>query len=807
MTYTYTQKHSKHIVLLFIILCCSPSSWAQRLIIVEQGSHKAVAEASIHQKHIFLLSNAQGEVDISTIDPKRPFIIRHAAHQSQSMTVAQAKVLGYRIALKRRVLHLNEIVISASKWEQNSTEVPNKISRIQARDIAFSNPQTAADLLGKSHDVYIQKSQMGGGSPMIRGFASNRVLLVVDGVRMNNAIFRSGNLQNVISLDANAIQDAEVVFGPGSVMYGSDAIGGVMDFHTLSPAFAQDSNTLVSGKAMARWASANMEKTTHIDINIGRRRWSSLSSFTYSHYGDLRMGSHGHASYTRPQYVGQHPYNKQDTIYNNQDINIQKFTGYQQLNIMQKLAYKANSKLRLSYDFHYSRLSDVPRYDRLIQYKNNKLKYAQWYYGPQKWMLHKLQATYQGHSFAFDQAKLIVSYQNYHESRHDRKLYATTLRSRHEQLHIFALNADFDKAIGHSSHLFYGAEWTHNSVGSTGLSYHTPTHSSTPIASRYPDGATYSAAAAYANYKYKANEKCTLLAGARYSLIRTHAQLDPSFYPFPFQHISLSNGALNASVGGVYLPAPSWQIHINAATGFRAPNVDDVSKVFDSEPGHVVVPNPNLKPEYAYNAEISLVKKWGQQGEISTTAFYTLLKDAMVRRSFQFNGHDSIMYDGQMSKVQALINTDEAQVYGLQLSLKTPLWGAFSLLSKLNYTQGHDKQDKPLRHVPPLFGSTHLIYHKKQIKIDLYANYNGEISYNNMADSERDKAYMYASDKNGQPYSPSWITLNALASLPLNKMWQLSAGLENIFDIRYRPYSSGIVAPGRQVMLSVQMRF
>ncbi len=103
---------------------------------------------------------------------------------------------------------LDETVVSASRWEQNIREVPNRVAKISTATIQFQNPQTAADLLGASNQVFIQKSQLGGGSPMIRGFATNRVLLVIDGVRMNNAIFRSGNVQNVISLDASTLDEA-----------------------------------------------------------------------------------------------------------------------------------------------------------------------------------------------------------------------------------------------------------------------------------------------------------------------------------------------------------------------------------------------------------------------------------------------------------------------------------------------------------------------------------------------------------------------------------------------------------------------
>ena len=118
---------------------------------------------------------------------------------------------------------------------------------------------------------------------MIRGFSANRLLYSVDGVRMNTAIFRSGNLQNVISLDPFSLQTTEVQVGPGSVMYGSDAIGGVMVFETLSPTS--------SGKAaniLTRFSSAMNEKTIHADISYGGEKLRFLTSISRFDFGDLK---------------------------------------------------------------------------------------------------------------------------------------------------------------------------------------------------------------------------------------------------------------------------------------------------------------------------------------------------------------------------------------------------------------------------------------------------------------------------------------------------------------------------------------
>ncbi len=122
-----------------------------------------------------------------------------------------------------------------ARSQSNRNEIAEKVAVISSKTISRSPLGTGADLLAMTPGVRIQKSQGGGGSPVLRGFEDNRVLLVVDGVRMNNAIYRSGHLQNAITIDPNTIERVEVVFGSSSVGYGSDALGGVIHYYTKSP--------------------------------------------------------------------------------------------------------------------------------------------------------------------------------------------------------------------------------------------------------------------------------------------------------------------------------------------------------------------------------------------------------------------------------------------------------------------------------------------------------------------------------------------------------------------------------------------
>ena len=139
------------------------------------------------------------------------------------------------IYLENETDELSEVTLSISKSRVKKSRVAEKIEVITKKEIEFLAPQTTADLLAATPGVRVQKSQGGGGSPVIRGFEANRVLLVMDNVRMNNAIYRSGHLQNAITVDPQSLERTEVIFGPSSVIYGSDALGGIVHFYTKNP--------------------------------------------------------------------------------------------------------------------------------------------------------------------------------------------------------------------------------------------------------------------------------------------------------------------------------------------------------------------------------------------------------------------------------------------------------------------------------------------------------------------------------------------------------------------------------------------
>jgi hemoglobin/transferrin/lactoferrin receptor protein len=795
------------IILLFLL---STAGKAQVISIRDSETKSPLAYSSIFtaDKTIHTTTNLKGQADITNFKGADSIFFSQLGYQYKVLSYRQLEEMKFKVFLEIASQPLNELVVSAHRNEKERKDFKGKITRITRRDIAFYNPQTAADLLGTSGEVFIQKSQQGGGSPMIRGFAANRVLISVDGVRMNNAIFRSGNLHNVISLDPFSIEKVEVLHGPGAVVSGSDAIGGAMAFYTLMPKFS-NKNKPLSLNATIRHSTVNEEKTANIGLNLGYEKIAFLTNFTYSDFGNLRMGSYGPDDYLRPHYATR--IRGKDTVVENPNPRLQIHTGYSQLNLMQKVRLKAGNFWDITYGFHYSGTTDIPRYDRLIEYRKGQLRDAEWYYGPQVWRMNNITISHNKRNLLYDQVKIILAHQYFEESRLNRSFGSNSFFIRKEQVNATSINIDFEKNISATKALLYGIEAINNGISSTANVFNLITGSRSPILTRYPDGSQWNSTAAFVNFLQNFGKKFSLQSGLRYSHFFLDADFDTSMIPLPVKRTAFQSGALTGSIGVAYKPTEPWQLNLNFSSGFRAPNIDDIGKVFDSEPGAVIVPNQMLKPERAYNAEAGVSRKFGKSAILDVTGFYTILNDAMVRREFIFNSQDSILYDGEMSRVLAIQNAAKAYVYGLQSSFEIKFPWGFSYLARITYQNGREELDEgftaPLRHAVPFFGFSRINWKFHKLVAEINAMYQGRISFEGLPPSEQAKPHLYALDQNQKPYSPAWHTLNFRIGYQFFQKSRFNFGIDNILDNRYRPYSSGLAGPGRNFTFSLTSSF
>lgn len=733
-------------------------------------------------------------------------------------------------------------------------EIPYPTDRITAEEIAFNNAQTTADALSQNGDVFVQKSQYGGGSPIIRGFEANKVLLVLDGVRMNNAIYRNGHLQNSITVDQAILDQIEVIYGPGSLLYGSDALGGVVHFRTKDPKlyFGKDpeKNHILETNWYGRFASASMEQSYHLDFNYGNNKWGWLFSSSYSKFGDLVSGSQRPAAY--PDF-GKRPYYvvttenidqvKEKTIVRNFDR--QSTTGYGQVDMLTKLRFQPSEKVYFIGGFQYSTSTNVPRYDNLTDTMQvaNKLKWSEWYYGPQQRLLTSLKMRLLNSTFFYDRSTMIGAFQDILEERLKRKYNTFQRTFGREKVRVYSFTADFDKFLSEDERnvFSYGFEANHNIVNSTAgkISITTQKRSGGEF-TRYPSGgSTMTTYAGYGYYKWKSRDSSFVFnTGIRYTkvgLLATFLADDP--IKWPFNQIESEQTDLTGSAGITLNSKNGWQFRLLGARAFRAPNLDDFAKVRPQN-GFITTPNPNLQPEKSFNGEITLGKEFGKgkpsSFKMSGTLFYSFLKDVIVRIDTTVNGEPTLLTDDGLQTVQTNVNANEGKVFGISGNMLLKINEHWQLKSSLNYVKGeNDFRNEiidtivPMAHIPPVYGQTSLSFRNKKIHLEVVARYHaakavedyaissitlvdGAYRINRLGSSDNLELTPVLYDEQGNVTfagSYAWTTYNFYSSFALGSKLKLHLALENILDFHYRPFSSGVSAPGRNFIVALHGRF
>jgi len=725
---------------------------------------------------------------------------------------------------------LDEVVVSASNFAEKKKNVAQTIDVISAKNIAQTNAQNTGDLLINTGKVFVQKSQQGGSSPVLRGFEASRVLLVIDGVRMNNAIYRAGHLQNSITVDQNMLNRVEVLYGPSSTIYGGDALGGAIHLITKSPVLSSSGQLLTTGSTFFRYSSVNNEKTAHADISIGGKKIAWLQSYNLSDFGDMKMGSNYPDRY--PNFGGRDSFvvtnNNVDEIVANSDKRVQKFSGYKQWDITQKLLFKQSERISHLLNIQFSNTNNVPRYDRLQDIRNGRLRYAEWFYGPQKRLLTAYELN-GNHLLGFDGVKLNINYQDIEESRQTRDFRRyDRFDSRIEKVKVFGATISGRKIIG-GNELTIGADMQLNDVQSTAFRKNILTGVKTKLDTRYPDGKNkMNYFALFAQHVYKAaNGKLVINDGIRLQLVSLNSNvMDNSFFHLPDTAAKQNNVAVTGNIGMIYTFSTNTRVRATLSSGFRVPNLDDL-KIFESATSakQVVVPNTNIKPEYTYNLDLALEQKLNDKISIELTGFYTLFSNAIVKAPYQLNGQDSILYNGTKSQVLASQNANKANLYGFTAGLNVEILTGLTLSSTLSYTHGvfetdpsktsqlYEKQSNgtyllvnkkvssiPLDHIPPFFGKTSISYQHKLFNTELTVLYNGWKHLDQMNTSGEDNQQYATADG-----FPAWAIVNWRGNIKLTKAIQLQLGVENIFDRNYRYFASGFSAGGRNYFATARV--
>lgn len=703
-------------------------------------------------------------------------------------------------------IKLDEIVVSVTRFEESKRNVVQQVQVIDRQEIQNLQPRTTADLLSATGNVFIQKSQSGGGSVSIRGFEASRIVMVVDGVRMNNLIYRAGHLQNVITIDKESLEKTEVLFGPSSTIYGSDALGGVVHFYTKKPEFSsKEGKPATRLNTLSRYGSVDNEHTEHIDFNMGGKKFASLTSVSYSSFGDLKGGKNQNPFYKsdygmRQFYVERQ--NGKDALVANSDPYLQIQSAYQQLDAMQKFSFKQSAHIIHNLNFQFSTSTNIPRYDRLTDPSSSGLKYAEWYYGPQKRALGAYDFDYRNKAGFFQHIHFGLNYQAVEESRHTRKFNSNDLAHRVEDVNVMGTTLEFFRQSGPNI-CRWGMETQFNTLISTATSENILAKVHTALDTRYPDGDNSMLnTALYFSHTYRINKEIVLTDGARAGYSRLRSEIKNNYFKLPVTSTRQSTPVFSGNLGIVKTNRRNLKLGLMLSTGFRVPNIDDLSKIFETAKGSVIVPNNNLKPEKTINAEVNISKIFGQKTRWENSLYYTRFFDAIVTDKFQLNGKDSIVYDGVKSQVFANQNKRKAFIYGISSNITSQFPVGINISASINYTYGRiisENGNVPLDHIAPLMASFRIGYVKNRFTAGLSACFNGPKRlgdyFLNGEDNEQ-----YATPEG----MPAWVCFNVHATMNLTGFMDATLGIDNILDTQYRTFASGINAPGRNLFGSLR---
>jgi hemoglobin/transferrin/lactoferrin receptor protein len=716
--------------------------------------------------------------------------------------------LGFiQIALAQDIdslaLPMQELLVSADRFEEKRKDLPRQIDLITRKNILHLNKQNTADLLFETGNVYIQKSQQGGGSPILRGFEANKVLLVLDGIRLNNAIYRGGHLQNVLRIEQQMLEKVEVLYGPGSLMYGSDALGGVVHFTSLKPSLDKPIQVAVT----SRMSSVNAEQTQSLTTQAAYKNWGVLFHYSQSKFDDLVQGKNRSTAMgdLGLRQVFQQRVGDSDRVVQNPNPHKQIGSAYQQQNLMTKIRFQPKVYAEHLLSYYYSTTGNVQRYDRLSELENKLPRFGDWYYGPEK--MHFLNYQFSTHLVrkSWDQMRVIAALQQVNESRNTRNFGNPWLNQRKEKVWVGSINIDMRKKWK-IHEIRYGLEYAYNQIESKAIATHLITTQQRNISTRYPDGGSHTHAfGAYLHVSQEFNQRWVLTEGIRlnYNTLQSNFS-DKSFFSFLPNQIKQRYAPVSANIGLVFMANKQLRIYGNVGNAFRVPNVDDIGKIFDSRPGSImIVPNQNLKPEQAITQEIGLDARIRKNWQIEANLYYTHVWNALFTKS---NGLDSQEFDGIITPVFSTQNAQEARILGYHLGLKYQLHKTVKIIGSLNKSMGKILGDSlmPLDHIPPMFGRVEILYQKKQ----------WQISLNSILSAAKPLSQYYLLGEDNIQYAtenglPGWATINVRGSYRLlkNNALGLNAGIDNILDRNYRTFASGISGAGRNFWFSLSYDF
>lgn len=662
-------------------------------------------------------------------------------------------------------------VVSAARREQRAAESPRSVSVITGREIRRRNYRTVPEALNEMTGVLVQETNYGGGSPFIRGMVGNRILILIDGARLNSSVFRLGPVQYLNTIDVEQVERIEVVRGPGSVLYGSDALGGVINVVTRSPAIDEGTPPLRT-RLRTRFSSADRSGVGRLGFQGRAGRFGFLGGASLKQFGDLRAGG------------GAGP---------------QRHSGYNETDGDLKLAWEPRERHRVEFAASKARLDDVSRSDLLALGSNLRYEWA-----PQQREMLALRYSARKAAPGIDSLQATVVHQRQFERLFTVASAAPDTGTRAEDLvGSTGILVEMGSRLGERQRLTYGFDSYRERIASRRLQAHLPSGTWAWQRGNYPDGTHAGYSAAYLQHESDWGGRVQLTLGIRYSRDTIDSQQsDPRTGDIPLHSVVddwTKSAAVSVRLGG------GLSLVGQAAEGFRAPNVNDAT-IIGLTGARFEIPNANLKPEYVVNYETGV--RWTHRGlAAQLAAFRSAYSNLIDRAEAAYLGMDwlDVNQNGVREKTEPGIyqraNIGRALVRGVEFEAEAELSRHWSLRANTSWIEGHDRVARtPLSRIPPVMGVAAVRWTPRAgVWAEVYSLAAGRQSRLSPGDK---------TDHRIPPGgTPGFATWNLRGGVRVPAGGRLTLGLENLADKRYRWHGSGIDAPGRNLVAGVEWIF
>ncbi|WP_051360201.1 TonB-dependent receptor [Adhaeribacter aquaticus] len=697
------------------------------------------------------VSNQEGYFEIYTKTPGNYKIrITRVGYEPLDLNTTTDQTL-MEVALKPTFLQLNKaVVITAQRYETNQFNRPEAISVITQKELDQRAPRSTPEALMGTTGVWMQKTNHGGGSPFIRGLTGQQTLLLIDGIRLNNATFRSGPNQYLNTIDPQNISQIEILRGSGSVQYGSDAMGGVAQILTKNPVFTDSLS--VNGSVYGKYMSAGMEKSGRAEVSVSNTKVAFLGGLAYRSFGDLVAGG---------------------------DLGVQKPTGYDQISGDLKAKIRLSERYLFTAAWQKLEQKQVPVFHK-VQLEN----FAYNYFDPQRRQLTYARLEAFHNNPWFRKVTLTGSLQQTLEGRKSQKNDSPILVSELDKVNTWGAVMAIDSEPTSYWKAHSGIEYYYDQVNSTREDINLKTDTRMAKRGLYPNGSTASNLALFSLHTLEL-DKFVLSAGGRFNAF------DITVKEKELGASTIRPSALVGSFSALYKLHPHHHLVSSVNTSFRAPNIDDLGTLgivdFRYE-----VPNTSLKPEKALNMELgwkARTKRFSSQ-----VAFFRSNLSNIIGRVR--SGNDSI----QGYQVYLKENVAEAYLKGLEADAEWQLAPTLAAYGNLVYTYGQNiTAQEPLRRIPPLHGKLGLSYRARQ-GIWIQPQYMFAAKQSRLAQGDIDD------NRIANTGTPAWSLLNLNAGYSY-RWFSVSMELHNIRNKAYRTHGSGVDGYGRSFWLATQIRF